>query len=439
MNMAKWVTQMAQPRRVLTASSVLVLLLLVVLAPGTILAQRTSQLTGTVDLGGAIDDNPYVNRGGLSEVVTRDFSWALTAYPSVGIISSTATSKFTLDYTFGFEQYQSTLDLRSESHRVSGQYEADLNAKWRLRLSDSYTRSPDFTSFLAFRGLTLTPQGILFDFAPVAVRRDGFQNNADLGFDWARSSHSSFSFDVRHSYRQYDDVPGFSSFSDGQTYGARAEFKHKTSARMAWTVGYDVNQFNFDDFEDARNQDVILGVEREVRPSVMVHLKAGPSYAEALPGRAVSNVIVTGANGAEREVSESFLGYNVDFGISQSTPSTTFGLFFRRDNGMTSGIGSVSTAHTLGVDFSRRLGRRLTAKLTTMGYDYTSRFDSPYDYRGITSTLQFEFVLTRYAALTLGGSYHTQESDYVFSDLERRRLFFSLRLSLSDLFKRTVG
>lgn len=430
MNTAKWAKQMAQRRRVtaLTASSALVLLLLVVLAPGTILAQRTTQVTGTVDVGGAIDDNPFVDRGGLTQVTSRDFSWALTAYPSIGIISSTAQSKVTLDYTFGFEQYQSTLDLNSKSHRVSGRYEADLSARWRLRLSDSYTRSPDFSSFLAFRGLTLTPQGILFDYAPTAIRRDGYQNSADLGFDWARSTHSSLSFGVHHLYRQYEDLPGFNSYSDGQTYGARAEFKKKTSAQVGWTVGYNVDQFSFDHFGAARNHDLLLGVEHQVRPSVSVRLKAGPSYAQALPGGDVSEV-----------PGKSYLGYNVDCGVTRSSPSTTIGLFYRRNNGISSGIGSVSTAHTLGFDLSRRLGRRFAAKLTTMGYDYSGQLDNPFDHRGITSTLQFDFILTRYSALTLGGSYHTQESEYLYSDLERRRLFFTLRFSLTDLFKRTAG
>lgn len=435
-------SQMAKltPITSLPALSALVLLLHCVLAHGTILAQRSTQVTGTVDVGGAIDDNPFVDRTGLSQVTSRDFGWALTAYPNIGIVSSTARSKLVLDYTFGLEQYESTLDLKSESHRVGARYEADLNARWRFHVDDSYTRSPDFTSFLAFRGVILTPQGILFDFAPAVLRREGFQNSADLGFDWAGSSRSSLSFDVRHSYRQYDQVPGFDSYSNYQTYGARAEFKNRTSARTAWTVGYNVNQFTFDRYDSARNHDLSLGIERELSSSVSVHLKAGPSYAQALQVRNTSQIVVTGTNATEREaLRESFLGYNVDFGIRKSSARTTVGLFYRRDNGMNSGIGSVSTAHTLGLDFSRKLGRRLTTRLTAIGYDYAHQFDNPYDQRGIATTLQVDFVFTRYSALTFGGSYQTQESGYVYSDLERRRLFFSIRFFFYDFFKRTAG
>jgi len=79
-------------------------------------AERKNELTGVVDIGGSIDDNPFVDQGGLSQVRTQDYGWAVDVYPTIGIVSSTPESRFSLDYSFGYERYESTLDLTSESH-----------------------------------------------------------------------------------------------------------------------------------------------------------------------------------------------------------------------------------------------------------------------------------------------------------------------------------
>lgn len=395
-------------------------------------AQRRNHFGASIELVGAADDNPSMTRNRLNQILDRKYAFSWSAYPSVNVQSDTTRSSFSLDYTFGYERYESKLDIESLSHMVGADYQVNLSERWKLSLGDSYTRSPDFTGFLAFRGVAFTPEGIIYDYEPIAVRRDGFQNSARFSAEYATSERSSLTFRANHSYRDYEDVPGFNHYLDTHhRYSGGAEFRRKLSERTSWVAGYNGDYYNFEQYHEARTHDAFLGIDHQLRPSLSVSLRGGPSYADPSAPSGGGSVVV-GPGGTELEVRlKSYAGYNLEAALTKVAPRTNVSLFARRSNGSNAGIGSISTNYLAGVSLSQILARKVTAKFSVIGYDYKGRLDNPFKSRGLSSTVSLEFLLSRFSSLSVGANYHDQDSDRWYNS-DRRRIYVALRFFAPD-------
>jgi len=407
-------------------------LFLVLFMSTALFGQRSNRITGSAEIVSGVDDNPFLGRSGFSTLGPQEITKAFRFYPEVRFLSEHKTSNFQFDYALGLEYYESDNPLLSTSHRATAQYETKLNQRLLLRMRDTFSRSPDFMGFMAFRGVSFTPQGILYDYAPAALRRNGFHNNAAFTLEVDTSQHSSLAITLRHSRRSFDDLPNFRTYTTQyESLNGSTEFRRKVSERTSWLAEYSVNHYQFKQYEDARNHDLMVGLEHELRPSLRISVKGGPSYTEALRAPANSTVIVIGPDGVERNVVlRPYTGYNFEFSISRSVASGNVRLFARRDNALAVGIASVSRSLTAGVDVSRDITRRFSTRFTVVGYDYMGELDNPTRHRGLSSALRLTFGLGRYSALAFGATYQIQDSNTVFYDMERRSAFVALRFFL---------
>jgi hypothetical protein len=403
--------------------SIVLLLLVLLSAAPALQAERKNTLSLDVNAVGAADDNPRVSGIYFNPAADRKFAGTWGLYPSLAVSSQGLRSLLTLSYGLGVNRVGSDLDLNSESHSAGVNFQADLSRKVKLKISESFVLSPDFTSFNLFRGIFFTPEGVFFDYDQVALRRKSYMNSAALGLAYEIDTRSSLSVDVRHSLRDYQEDPRFIRYLSSQNrFNAGVRYTRNLDERTSWDVGYSASQYLFRNYGNTRSHEVQLGLLRELRPSVRLRLAGGPSYVEPTSEGAV---VVPWRNQG------SYMGWSADGSLSKVFRTNQLTFFYRRGSGISSGLGSISDSQTAGLNFAQMLGRKVRFSSAVSAYEHEGRLDNPYDSRGFNGTAVLNFLVRNDVSVDVGGSYYSQRG-HQYYDLDRRRVFVSLRLTVPE-------
>lgn len=388
--------------------------------PSAAHAQRQNTVGTSVSLIGSVDDNPQVS--GIRSVaeLERDFRMVYGVYPSIWLHSLGRGSSLELKYDFGLNQVDSELDLDSQSHGASAFFETRLGRRANLSIANDFRKSPDFTTFNFFRGIVFSPEGAFFDFETVALRRDSYENTATVNVDYQTGSKSYLEFGFGHSLGRFDEDPFFQQrLADQDRFLGSIHYRREMSRQTSWNLGYRAAHFDFRrEFSDGRTHDMSLGLRHLLSPTVRLIASAGPSYTESLGGDGFND----------------FLGYHADFSVSKSFEDDEVTLSYRRQNGASVGIGSLSKTQRLGFGVTHSLGRDSTLKFGLSLYETERIFDNPFDTRGLDASLVWSYLLTPNVSVSVGGNYRAQEGND-FLDFDRRRVFTSLRFQLPDFWR----
>ena len=348
-----------------------------------------------------LDSNPQVNNLGFFGSQSGDLSNGYGLYPSVFLNSTGLQSNLQLSYAFGLNQNNSNLDLGSESHSFSGALDTALTRNLTLTISESFTRSSNFTTFNILSGIALTPQGLVFDFNTIALRQNSYANSTSLALNYTLSPRSSLSFGVGHSIRNFEENPFFqNSLSDQTGFNGNIAYSRELNQRTGLNLTYSVSQNNFREFEEARTQNATVGLSRQVSPSVSIDLSGGPSYVRS------------------QETNSDFLGYNASFHVEKAFEENLISLAYNHQTGTSTGLGSVSDTDTLALNFSRPLGRKTNISANLSLYQTSARLDNPVELRGGTASILLGFLLSRNLTLNVTGTYQRQQGEDLF-DVQR--------------------
>jgi hypothetical protein len=387
-------------------------------------AQRINEVGFSASAVAAADDNPRVTGLGTGQVAD-DYTFTWGFYPALDLTSRGERSLLGLRYAFGLNRVDSELDLDSESHQVGLNYTYETE-KWVVELADSFSRSPDFATFNLFHGIVFTPEGMFFDYETLALRRNRNRNTASVDLRRRIGEHSWLTFGGGHSLVDTEADPLFQRrLTDQSQATAHLGFSRDLSSRFSLETRYNFSHYNFnnDFYGDSRQHAGSLNIRYQAAPTVRLWAGAGPAYTEQ---------IGTGS---------SFVGYNVNAGVSKEFERQFVTLSYARRSGASVGIGSLSETDHLNFGFSQQLARRVSADFGLSAYRTRRLFDNIYDFEGLSSSLSLNFLLGRYWSLSVGASYQTQEEisdeDPVVAgrqiDFDRRRAFVSLRFNIPNL------
>ncbi|MFZ0428089.1 MAG: hypothetical protein WAO20_08220, partial [Acidobacteriota bacterium] len=251
-----------------------------------LMAERVNTMSSTTDVVGGVDNNPAVSGLQLNRL-SGDYyaNWGL--YPSLRWDSTGPRSQFNLNYAFGLNRVQDTyindtrVNLNSESHAAGAGWTLDTE-KVSVQFSDNFRKSPDFGTFNLFQGILFTPEGMFFDYQTVALRRNSYENTADLSLDYRVAERSYFTFGGGHSFRQYEKNDLFQRrLPDQQRMYGNLGYRRDLTGQTSFETRYQANYFTFKSgvYQDTINHDLSLGLNHQFAPTVRMSLLAGPSYA----------------------------------------------------------------------------------------------------------------------------------------------------------------
>ena len=405
----------------LKAALILGVVAILMVAPS--IADRRNYFEGSIDITGGVDNNPTVS--GLGQgALSGEWRWTYGGYPTLQFNSIGPRSQFGLTYSYGYNGIESDLDLDSQSHGAGLNW-AFKSERLDVTLTNNFRKAPDFSTFNFFRGILFTPEGIFFDYETVALRRDSYNNNATFSLQYRTGEHTSLSFNVGHSFRQYEDsLVGSFRLPDQNQLRAGSSFTWHVSDRSDFDLGYNYDQFDYKGgfYENGFNHDLTAGFNFQFSDTVSLRLGGGPSY--------------TG----QFSTSLSYWGYNANFSVSKQFEDETISVYYTRRNGASIGVGSVSKTHRAGFNFNRRFGSLTTLTIGLSAFDTERALDNQFDLRGYSASAVIGFNLTRNWMLNFGASYNKQEEDSPFTDTElnpfqnfdRRRIFVSFRFLIPE-------
>lgn len=382
-----------------------------------VLAKRIYTVGTQINVVVSRDSNPRINNDGFSPSQGGILSTLYGLYPSIFLNSMGLRSSVQLSYAFGLNRNRSEGSRPSESHSFSGSYSTPLTRNLGLTVSESYTRSLDFTTFNVFRGIILTPEGLLFDFDTIALLQESSYNNASLALGYTLSSDSSLSFGVGHSIRNYEQsLDAGNRLSNETGFSGNFAYSQNVNERTGWNLSYSASLSRFDQFQDNLTHNINIGLSHQISPTVSLGLTGGPSFSQS------------------PETKANFSGYNASFHISKAFEETLTSLSYSHGTGTSTGVGSVSNTDTLAFNFSRPLARRINISANLSLYQTTAILDNPVATRGGLAAVSLGFSLSESWALNLGGTYRRQ-NETTINDGEQKRIFISLSYALPELLR----
>ena len=165
---------------------------MIFLAANTGHAERKYVLGTSVDfMGGASNDT-----GGGFNLSTVEEGTApfYGVYPSLNFSSVGQRSVLNINYSFVAEQFLMNETLTTTSHAVTGSFTSQLSRTVRLRLSDTFDTTPDYSTINVLQGFTLTPEGFQYVFEPQTYKHTSLSNTGSVGLDVDLSSKSFLTF-----------------------------------------------------------------------------------------------------------------------------------------------------------------------------------------------------------------------------------------------------
>lgn len=395
-----------------------ILLLGLTVAP--LRAERIYFFSADVNVINSIDDNPQVSGLSLGQVGTAsDFQYTFGLFPTVRLHSEGPQSQMEFSYSFGLNRVDSELDLDSESNAFGFNYDGNLTPRLSLRLSESFRRSPDFTTQNLFRGIVFSPEGTFFDFETVSQRQTSTENTVSADFQYEIGPASRLEFGGGYSIRDLGDDPAFTNrFSNQDRLQFHFGLSRSLSSRTTWDVRYQLLQLNFDDFEDRRTHELLGGVGYLLTPTTQFSFRLGPSYTEST------------------DTQSDFLGVSSSVSLTQELENNRISLSYNRRNSASTGVGSTSRTDQISFNFDRPLARTVNLALGLSLFDTDQQGDNPISQRGVNGQAILSFLLHQNWTLGLGASFRSQDSDEdrVFN-LNRRQFFVTLNFVVPEFWR----
>lgn len=376
-------------------------------------AQRVTQVDGTIDVGGGMNDYPTDTPQG--EVSHWEKFYNIS--PGAVVSSRTARSNLSLGYAFGWNYYGSELSRSSTSHMVSLGVQRQLSPRWNLQVGEYYNRTNDIYSFYALRGVAIEEDAIVVYFYPVTTNSSLGTNSLSVSFDHTLSPRSSLSFGGTHTIGFYGASEStLAGLSDLQTISANAAYTRRLNERTSLSIGYNGSYFTFDKFSSAVSTAVTFGLTSVVAKDTTVNISAGPSRVTTLRGSGNNTTLAASAS------------------ISKTIKENTVHASISNNNATTSGVGSISNTRSLTAGISRNFGRRVSVFGDFSAFDGSGVAGNPFRTRGTSAAANVGYTLVRNLSLQGGLQFqrYTQPSPYAFT---QKRLFFSLRYSHPNLLR----
>jgi hypothetical protein len=309
------------------------------------------------------------------------------------------------------------LPRNSTSHSLTLSWSRQMNQRWSMSVSESYSLTNDLYTFYALRGVAVEEDTLVLFFYPATTHTSIATNYLNVAVNRTLSPRSQITFGAGHSIGFYGDSEGaLVGLSDLHTISGNASYTRRLNDRTSLNVGYNGSYFSFDKFNSAVSNAVTAGLSSTVTKNTTLSISAGPSR--------VNNLDVPGNN------STLVATVSVTNKIKQNTLHFSIG----NNNATTTGVGSVSSTRSANAGISRPLGHRMNVFADFSAYDGTGIIGNPFNTRGVSATGNLGFVLAKNLSLQGGVQYqrYIRPAPYAFT---QRRLFVSLRYSHPNLLR----
>ncbi|HEX4996908.1 MAG TPA: hypothetical protein VFY29_01700 [Terriglobia bacterium] len=371
-------------------------------------AAQTSTVGASVNMVGGASD-PHTSGPGT-------FSAFGAVYPSVTLSTVGQKSSFGAGYTFGFDRSGSSLAQSSNSHAATAQFTSQATPRWTLRFSESYELTKNASAFYALQAV-IPEGGSGLVFYPVALRLSTATNTAGADVSYTASEKSSWSFGGTHSLRNYGASAGgvHGTLSNQQTVQGHGSYSRQVSERSAWTIRYTGEYSTFRDFNAAQSHMVSLQFSRRLTPNVTLNLSGG--------GSRVASVGTTSG----------YSSYDVSGSLERTLKNASYTIYFTRETGRSSGLGSISDTERAG--FSLRRDARAVLIFVDVGaFDTRGRFENVVRTVGGSAAASVGARLSRYAYFRVGSQFqrYGQSAEFSFSE---QRIFASLQFNNPTLWR----
>jgi hypothetical protein len=392
----------------------LVLILTFAVSPAVHGQGRQYIIGPAVDLVSGSDSHPINSlSNGLSQTSTRPASF-FRLYPAISLATSEGHSSLTASYALGLAGTRSDVDYSTISHAASLTFSYPASSKWQLNLTESFLATSDSASFNGLRGATPSPDQFRFLFDPVALRLSARSNTAAISTEYTLNPRSALSFSASHALRNYGSGEAlYGALSDQQGITGTVNYRQKTTARDAWTVGYTGSYFSFQNFGNMASHNVHVGYSAGIAPEVTLELTVGASR--------VGSLGTMGSSGTPA----SYVGYNSSISVSKRKENDSFSVHYRQDAGQPTGLGSVSDTRQAGVAVGHKL-KTMALFLDASVFDTQGRLDNTLQTRGVSATASIGIPLTETLSINGGAQYlrFDQAAPFGFT---QQRFFVTLK------------
>ncbi len=339
-------------------------------------------------------------------------------YPSLSLSSEGQRSMIILDYSFVGEYFQMSPDLTTTSHAFTGSFEGQLSKTVRMRLSDTLSTVPDFSTINVLQGFAYTPDGFQYAFEPQLYESSSISNRSNFELDIDMSPQSFITFATSSSYRNYDDSVATGYFNDQLRLEGSFAFSHRTSARQSWSARYRIWRNDYEGYDATRSHSATLSLSRELSPGLNLILEAGPSLTES------------------NEAMESYAGYIVSASMAKRTERNLFTAGYSHRPGDSTGLGTSSDSHQGNLGFSRSIGRTGSINFQASAFRQSQRLTDIYDYWGARGSLALSRQLWEHWTVSIGGSYMTYlgRTTSTYDDTYKR-FYVSFGFRLPELYR----
>jgi hypothetical protein len=336
--------------------------------------------------------------------------------PSITLSTGGPRTAFNAAYMFGLDRGGQNSTGNSYSHSVSMGLSKTLSPRWKAGLSGSHLTTSNPSVFFALVGIV--PERNLMVFSPVAVNLQTTNNSAQANLSYSRNERSSYSFSVTHSLRNYGSgVNGLGgTLSNQQSVGLQGILSQRSSERDTWTLNYGGEYQMFNSFGSTQTHGMSLGFSRALTPRVNLNVSAGAS---------------TVAGGG---VASGYTTYNSSARLERSLPRNTMALYFSRDAGRSSGLGSVADTRRAGFNLGQTF-RTLTTFVDASVFDTQDRSVNANNVKGASFVASLGSPISRSMQLRVSTQFQRYNASSAVLGFTEKRIFLSLSYSNPALWR----
>jgi len=378
-------------------------------------AERKYLFSSRLDLYGGASNS--LSGTGQSTHAGKKISAYYSGSPSLDL--KTIGESFQLDasYAFSYQRYQQEEQIEMESHTAGVQFRMNPGERLRLSLNNQFYSTPDYLTYSLSRNIIPFEEGFYYAYTPEPSRQSFKTNSTRVSLEWDVGAQSYLTFSANGNYLDYAETSdSIGRLSDQYRYGSSFGYSYRSSEYTTWTVSYIASRNHYQNYGRSLSQSATFGFSHQLRPSVLVTIRGGPSY--------VMNP----------QPQENYLGYTATLRISKSTESTRISLSGTHRSGSSSGFGNVSDVDQGGFGFSFKLSRTVSASFNSSAYRSRQRNDSPLNPWGVDGGLHISWMANRYFQAGCGGSYRRTEES---GDLNReyKQAYISISLLAPEFWK----
>ncbi len=377
------------------------------------LGQRIYTFDAAFDALFALDSNPRLGSSDFSDIAGGGETTTYLITPRIGVNSIGQDSIFSASYSVGFSRFPTQSELDHETHQAAASYEARLTNRLQMILTESFIRSPDFST---------APEFFFFGI-PVgnaAVRRDSFSNSASMDMDYELSQVSALAWGLSHTVRAFDEFESplaEVTLSDQNRFEGFFRYERSYDARSDWSVEWRVTHQDFKEFENSRVYRLEGGWTTRLSPYLTLRGGAGPAF-----------------NDFFGDSSDSW-GYDARASLSYNKAGQSLSLSLTRRSGSSTGIGGAADSTRVSMTWRRPLGQRTSLNLSAALGDVGRRGGDTIETRTVAGELSIIRRLGDRWSLRAGTSYVDQTGEGEGVGLTRIRVFVSISFNLPSFWR----